>query len=88
MDTISSIDKFDERQRDVSENITSKLLHKNPAKRLECVLSRMNLLRAFVKQMRKKRSRLAEVKHKKEEECWHSSTELWGQLLTLVKLKW
>ncbi|KAH8610371.1 hypothetical protein ERJ75_001110100 [Trypanosoma vivax] len=88
MDTIGSIDKADERQCNVSDNIASQLLHRNPAKRLKCILSYMNVFKTAVKQIRKEGSGQAVVKHKREEECWHSCTELWSELLTLVKLKW
>ncbi|CCD19204.1 hypothetical protein ERJ75_001584200 [Trypanosoma vivax] len=87
MDTIGSVDKFCWRQRNVSDNIASQLLGKDFAKQLEGILSDMNALKTTVKQMRKERSRLALVKQKKEEERRHSCTDLWNQLLTLVKLK-
>ncbi|KAH8620225.1 hypothetical protein ERJ75_000089200 [Trypanosoma vivax] len=88
MDTIGSIDKFGERQRNASDNITNQLLHRDPSKQLERILSDMNALKTPVKQIRKERSRLAVVKHKKEEECRHNCSDQWSQLLTLVKLKW
>ncbi|KAG8344107.1 hypothetical protein TRVL_05060 [Trypanosoma vivax] len=87
MGTIGSIDKFDERQRDTSGNITNKLLGNKFAKQLEDILSDMNALKVFVREIRKERAQLLAAEQKNEEERRHSCTDLWSQLLTLVRLK-
>ncbi|KAH8617839.1 hypothetical protein ERJ75_000343200 [Trypanosoma vivax] len=85
--TIGSIDTFDERQRGASGNITKKLLGNNFAKQLEDILSGMNALKVSAREIRKERVQLLAAKQKSEEERRHSCTDLWSQLLTLVRLK-
>ncbi|CCD20296.1 hypothetical protein, conserved in T. vivax [Trypanosoma vivax Y486] len=87
MDTIGSIDTFDERQHGASGNITNKLLGNGFAKQLEGMLDDMNALRVSAREIRKARAQLLAAKRKNEEERRHSCTDLWSQLLTLVKLK-
>ncbi|KAH8616779.1 hypothetical protein ERJ75_000445600 [Trypanosoma vivax] len=87
MDTIGSIDTFDERQHGASGNITNKLLGNGFAKQLEGMLDHMNALRVSAREIRKARAQLLAAKRKNEEERRHSCTDLWSQLLTLVRLK-
>ncbi|KAH8610389.1 hypothetical protein ERJ75_001109000 [Trypanosoma vivax] len=87
MGTIGSIDKFDERQHGASDNITNKLLENNFAKQLEDILSDMNALKVSAREIRKARAQLLGAKQKNEEERRHSCTDLWSQLLTLVRLQ-
>ncbi|KAG8341310.1 hypothetical protein TRVL_07859 [Trypanosoma vivax] len=85
--TIGSIDRFDERRRGASGNITNKLLGSGFAKQLEDMLDDMNALRVSAREMGKARAQLLAAKRKNEEERRHSCTDLWSQLLTLVRLK-
>ncbi|KAG8343243.1 hypothetical protein TRVL_05936 [Trypanosoma vivax] len=85
--TIGSIDRFDERQRGASGNITNKLLGSGFVKQLEDMLSYMNALRVSVREIRKARAQLLAAKQKNEEEGRDRCTDLWSQLLTLVRLK-
>ncbi|CCD18734.1 hypothetical protein, conserved in T. vivax, (fragment) [Trypanosoma vivax Y486] len=85
--TIGTIDRFDERQRGASGNITNKLLGSGFAKQLEDMLDDMNALKVSVREIRKARAQLLVAKQKNEEERRHSCTDLWSQLLTLVRLR-
>ncbi|CCD18674.1 hypothetical protein ERJ75_000862400 [Trypanosoma vivax] len=85
--TIGSIDRFGEGQRNASGNTTSQLLSNGFAKQLEDILSDMNALKVSVREIRKERAQLLAAKRKNEEERRHSCTDLWSQLLTLVRLK-
>ncbi|CCD20485.1 hypothetical protein ERJ75_000412500 [Trypanosoma vivax] len=85
--TIGSIDRFDERQRGASGNITKKLLASVFAKQLEDMLNDMNALKVSVREIRKARAQLLVAKQKNEEERRHGCTDLWSQLLTLVRLR-
>ncbi|KAH8620340.1 hypothetical protein ERJ75_000080800 [Trypanosoma vivax] len=87
METIGSIDNFDERQRNASGKTTSQLLSNGFAKQLEDILSDMNTLKVLVREIRKERAQLLAAKQKSEEERRHSCTDLWSQLLALVRLK-
>ncbi|KAG8344505.1 hypothetical protein TRVL_04668 [Trypanosoma vivax] len=87
MDTIGSIDRFDERRRGASGNITNKLLGSGFAKQLEDMLDDMSALRVSAREIRKARAQLLAAKRRNEEERRHSCTDLWSQLLTLVRLK-
>ncbi|CCD18805.1 hypothetical protein, conserved in T. vivax [Trypanosoma vivax Y486] len=87
MGTIGSIDRFDEGQRNASSNTTNKLLGNKFAKQLEVILDDMNALKVSAREIRKERAQLLAARQKNEEERRHSCTDLWSQLLTLVRLK-